>query len=275
MSPNLGTAIVAVEAALRDAMTKGTPRPFVLGISGAQGSGKSTLSAALAESMRGVGVTTAVLSIDDIYHTKADRIALTRHVHPLFAVRGVPGTHDVGLGLKIIEAIDNGCAVRLPRFDKATDDRAPEADWDEAPCDTELLILEGWCLGAQPEPEEALIAPINDLERLEDSDGRWRRAVNTALGSDYQRLFGRIDMLVFLAAPGFDVVRDWRVEQEHALARTAGSDASALMSDVQVENFIRFYERLTRHMLAEMPNRADLLIRLAADRAPLSVSYHR
>ena len=178
VSPNLGTAIVVVEAALRDAMTKGTPRPFVLGISGAQGSGKSTLSAALAESMRGIGVTTAVLSIDDIYHIKADRIALARQVHPLSAVRGVPGTHDVGLGLKIIEAIDNGCAVRLPRFDKATDDRASEAVWDEAPCDTALLILEGWCLGAQPEPEEALIAPINDLERLEDSEGHWRRAVN-------------------------------------------------------------------------------------------------
>lgn len=273
MSPEPGTALGAVEAAVRRAMAKqAARRPFVLGICGAQGSGKSTLSEALADRMRVEGVATAVLSIDDLYRTRAERAALARDVHPLFAVRGVPGTHDVALGLDILAALDAGRAAALPRFDKARDDRAPADDWDVVPGDIALLILEGWCVGARPETEAALVEPVNDLEREEDADGRWRRAVNVALAGDYQALFARIDLLVLLAAPGFEAVRDWRVEQEHALARAAGTDTEGVMSDAEVERFIRFYERLTRHILAEMPDRADLMIRLARDRTPLSFS---
>lgn len=272
VSSDLRTALEAVEDSLRAAMAGRAERPFVLGICGAQGSGKSTLSAALAERMRRAGVVTAVLSIDDLYRTRAERAALAREAHPLFAVRGAPGTHDIGLGLEIIAALDDGRSARLPRFDKARDDRAAPTAWADAPGDTALLILEGWCVGARAEAPDALTAPINDLEREEDGDGRWRRAVNDALAGEYQTLFDRIDMLVLLAAPGFEVVRDWRIEQEHGLARAAGSGGGGVMSDAEVERFIRFYERLTRHILAEMPGRADLVIRLGPDRAPLSIT---
>ena len=263
------TALAMVVQALRDRMAGASRRPFILGICGAQGSGKSTLSDALADHMRALGVPTAVLSIDDLYRTRADRAALARTVHPLFAVRGVPGTHDVGLGLDVVAALEAGRDTLLPRFDKARDDRAPVTAWAAAAGDTALLILEGWCVGARPQPEAALADPVNDLERDEDVEGLWRRAANDALAGDYQALFGRLDMLVLLAAPGFEAVRDWRVEQEHGLARQVGPDAEGVMSDAEVERFIRFYERLTRHILAEMPGRADLVIRLARDRTPL------
>ena len=273
MSPEPGAALVAVADALRCAMATPHRRPFVLGVCGAQGSGKSTLSEALAGTMRAEGVATAVLSIDDLYRTKAEREALARTIHPLFAVRGVPGTHDVALGLDVIAALEAGRATPLPRFDKAQDDRAPVAQWDHAEGDTALLILEGWCVGALPEPAAALDIPVNALERDEDTDGRWRRAANAALaGEGYQALFARLDRLVLLAAPGFEAVRDWRIEQEHGLARKAGADARGVMSDAEVERFIRFYERLTRHILAEMPGRADLVILLARDRTPLSIT---
>ncbi|KQX23606.1 MULTISPECIES: kinase [unclassified Sphingomonas] len=253
-------------------MAGASRRPFVLGICGAQGSGKSTLSNALSAWMREKGVPTAVLSIDDLYRTRAERERMAREIHPLFGVRGVPGTHDVGLGLDIVAALTVGREAALPRFDKARDDRAPADAWEIAPADTALLILEGWCVGARPEEDGALVEPVNELERVEDGEGRWRRAVNRALAGDYQALFARLDMLVLLAAPGFEAVRDWRVEQEHGLARSAGADASGVMSDAQVERFIRFYERLTRHILSEMPGRADLVVRLAKDRTPLSIT---
>lgn len=271
MPAERGTALEAVERALLPAMDRGSRRPFVLGICGAQGSGKSTLSDALAARMRARGIATAVLSIDDLYRTKADRAALARDVHPLFAVRGVPGTHDVGLGLSVIAALEAGQPVLLPRFDKARDDRAPLDEWETAPAGTALLILEGWCVGARPQSAEALKAPVNALERDEDVDGRWRAAVNQALAVAYQALFLRIDMLVLLAAPGFEAVRDWRVEQEHGLARSAGADAAGVMTDAEVERFIRFYERLTRHILIEMPARADLALYLDLDRSVRSV----
>lgn len=273
MSLELDPVLTAIGEALRAAMAALHRRPFVLGLCGAQGSGKSTLSDALADMMRTKGVKTAILSIDDLYRTRAEREMLARTAHPLFGVRGVPGTHDVSLGLDVIAALEIGQGALLPRFDKAQDDRVPVEQCDHADGDTALLILEGWCVGARPEPVGALVDPVNPLERDEDGDGRWRRAVNDALaGAEYQALFARIDMLVLLAAPAFEVVRDWRIEQEHGLARKAGVDARGVMSDAQVERFIRFYERLTRHILAEMPHRADIVVQLARDRTPLSIT---
>lgn len=260
-------ALDAVEALARAALADRDHRPLVLGLCGAQGSGKSTLANHLARRMGDAGVATAILSIDDLYHTRAKRLELARTIHPLFATRGPPGTHDIALGLATLAALDRGQAARLPRFDKAIDDRAPEPSWPCAPADTRLVILEGWCVGALPQPENALTVPVNALEAREDTDNRWRRAANAALGGDYQALFGRIDRLILLAAPGFEVVRGWRIEQEHDLARAAGPDASGVMSDAAIDRFIQHYERLTRHILAEMPPRADLVVRLNPERS--------
>ena len=127
-----------------------------------------------------------------------------------------------------------------------------------------------WCIGARAQPAAALAAPINALEHTEDPDGIWRRFVNHALATEYAALFARIDRLVLLAAPGFDVVRDWRIEQEADLGRQHSGPA-ALMSNTQVTRFVAHFERLTRHILSEMPGRADITIRLATDRSPLSL----
>lgn len=259
-------ALDAIEAAIRRGLALAGDRLFVAGICGAQGSGKSTLATILAERLAAHGVRTAVLSLDDLYRTRTEREALAASVHPLLLTRGVPGTHDVGLGLETLAALERGEAAALPRFDKARDDRAPRTGWAQAPADTALLILEGWCLGARPQHEAALTEPANDLERDEDRDGTWRRFVNRALAGEYQRLFARIDLLAFLAAPSFDSVFGWRREQERALQAQTGAGAPGIMSDAALGRFIAHYERLTRHMLAEMPARADLVIELAEDR---------
>jgi D-glycerate 3-kinase len=252
------TALDAVAGAI-EARLGATP--LVVGLCGAQGSGKSTLAGALADRLNAKGRVAAILSLDDLYKTKAEREALARDVHPLLRTRGVPGTHDIALGLAVIDAFRHERAAPLPRFDKARDDRA--GDWGEAPAATDVLILEGWCAGARPQPAEQLAHPINSLEQNEDPDGRWRAYVNDALGGDYQRLFAELDLLVLLAAPGFEVVRAWRLQQEHDLrARTGGG-----MSDDEVSRFILHYERLTRHILEEMPARADLVLDLGPDRS--------
>lgn len=235
---------------------------FVLGLCGAQGSGKSTLAAGLKARMDADGVATALLSMDDLYHTRAERKALAAAVHPLLETRGVPGTHDVALGLDVVAALERGEAAALPRFDKGTDDRLPEGAWDRAAAGTRLLILEGWCVGATPQQDAALVLPVNALERDEDGEGRWRRFVNAALAGAYQALFARIDALVLLAAPDFDVVLRWRTQQEQDLRAAAGRG----MRDADVARFIAHYERLTRHILAEMPGRADMVLALDADR---------
>jgi D-glycerate 3-kinase len=243
--------------------------PLLAGLCGAQGSGKSTAAAAIAGLLEEAGMPTAVLSIDDFYRTRAERERLAREVHPLLLTRGVPGTHDVALMESVIGALRAGSRPPLPRFDKARDDRVPASRWLAPPQPARIVLLEGWCVGARPEPTAALAVPVNDLERLEDADGRWRRHVNDALAAEYRPLFDALDPLVLLAAPGFDVVYRWRLEQEHKLRarlQAEGGDSSRLMDDAQVARFISHYERVTRHILAEMPGRADVLVRLDMQR---------
>lgn len=254
-------AIDIAATMVAQALAQAVDRLAIVGIAGAQGSGKSTLAIAIKNRMDAEHVPTALLSIDDLYLTKAERVALARDVHPLQRTRGVPGTHDISLGLELIAALEQGEAVALPRFDKGTDDRLPSARWDRAPAGTRLLLLEGWCVGARPQRADALNTPINALEREEDAGARWRRYVNAALAGPYQRLFDRIDRLIFLAAPDFSVVEQWRGEQEQTL-RAVGQG----MDDATLTRFIQHYERITRHMLDDMPHRADMLIQLNTQR---------
>jgi D-glycerate 3-kinase len=268
VSADTRAAAIACIARALDATTA----PLLIGIAGSQGSGKSTLSDALDAHFRRAGHASAILSIDDLYLPRSARQRLAREVHPLLATRGVPGTHDIALGLDILAGFDAHRPLLLPRFDKAEDDRHPASQWEQTP-PLDLLILEGWCVGARPEPDAALAAPINRLEREEDAQGVWRRHAHGALAGAYQTLFGRIDRLLFLAAPGFDTVLGWRIQQEQAL-RTRGGGAH-VMDDTAIARFIAHYERLTRHMLREMPDRANLLVRLDANRAATSIEARR
>lgn len=245
----------------------------ILGVAGSQGSGKSTLAAGLKVRLEKEAVPVALLSIDDLYRTRAEREELARTVHPLLRTRGVPGTHDVALGLEVIGTLKRGDAALLPRFDKAIDDRLPQDRWEKAAAGTRLLILEGWCVGAQPQDVQMLTAPINRLEAEEDGDGRWRQFVNHALAVDYPSLFAQIDLLAFLAAPSFDVILRWRIQQEQDL-RKSSSAALAVMDDDAIARFIQNYERLTRQMLAEMPGHADLTIWLDVDRGIQAIERH-
>lgn len=234
---------------------------FVLGLCGAQGSGKSTLARAVVAAMGRQGIAAATISLDDIYLTRAERAGLAASVHPLLATRGVPGTHDVVLGLAVLDQLGRGEAAALPRFCKASDDRLPEAQWPRSPENCRVLVFEGWCVGALPQDAATLAEPVNRLERLEDEGGRWRGYANACLAGPYQDLFARLDALVLLAAPSFDVVAPWRLQQETDLGAGA-----AVMDAAGVARFVRFYERLTRHILAEMPARADLVARLDENR---------
>jgi D-glycerate 3-kinase len=261
------TAADLIETAIRAAMPAHRGGPLIVGVCGSQGSGKSTVCKKVAGRFTGAGLKVATLSLDDLYLPLAARVKLGELVHPLLRTRGVPGTHDTKLGIHTLHDLAHHKAVKLPRFDKARDDRRPEAAWDTVTGPVDLVLFEGWCVGAKPQGLEALTQPVNALEANEDVDGRWRRYVNDALGAEYQSLFAKIDLLVLLAAPSFDVVLKWRTQQEQELRAQAQGDGSGVMSDAELARFIQHYERLTKHVLIEMPPRADLVIRLGEDRA--------
>jgi D-glycerate 3-kinase len=231
-------------------------KPIVVGLAGAQGSGKSTMAPRLAARLSAEGLRTHVLALDDFYLTRDERAELARSVHPLLATRGVPGTHDLGLLTDTLGAPLAGRPAKAPLFDKATDDRA---GWREFHGAADVILLEGWCIGARPEPDQRLALPINALERDEDADGTWRKWVNDRLASDYAALFARLALRIMLRAPSFGVVLGWRTEQERSLLFGG-------MSGRAIERFIDHYERITRWMLEDEP--ADLVIDLDPAREP-------
>lgn len=237
---------------------------LVLGVNGAQGTGKSTVSEAIALLCnKQFGWSSAILSIDDIYLTRSERIKLSEQQHPLLLTRGVPGTHDTALGIDTIERLKSAAVnseIKLPRFNKAIDDRLDQDQWTTSSGPVDLILFEGWCVGSTPQDGAELAEPANELEAVEDGDGGWRQYVNNQLSGQYQSLFSHIDLLLLLKAPDFEVVHGWRAEQEAKLAEI--TDGEHLMNEVQISHFIQHYERLTRHNLEQLPAIADVVFEL-------------
>jgi len=258
MSPSARNTWLPLARSLADDAVAIAARPLCIAIAGAQGSGKTTLAEILTEQLLLAGVSAVACSLDDFYLARARRIELARSVHPLLITRGVPGTHDVDLCIQTIDSVMR-TPTAMPKFDKGLDDVVDRSAWPMAGV-ADVVIIEGWCLGARPQPADDLVTPINDLERDEDADVRWRRYANDALAR-YRALFARFDRLVFLRAPDFDAVRRWRAEQELQLPR------DRRMSAPQLRRFTAHYERLTMWMQKDLPGRADLTVLLDQDHA--------
>ncbi|WP_292063734.1 kinase [Brevundimonas sp. UBA7664] len=242
-------------------------RPPLIALVGAQGSGKTTLARAAADRFGAVQI-----SIDDVYLTRAEREALAREVHPLFVTRGPPGTHDLGLLQQLIDALSSAGPddeTRIPDFDKRGDDRRPVANWRVFAGRPSAILIDAWCLGALPQDAAELAEPVNALEADHDPDIGWRRAVNGFIGGAYAHFIARFDAVLFLKAPSFDVVLDWRCQQEADLLGVAPADLPAA-ERARLAGFIQYFERITRQML-DGGVRADVVVQLDRNRLPGSM----
>ena len=242
-------------------------RPPLIAVIGAQGSGKTTLARDAAERFGAVQI-----SIDDVYLTRAEREAMGREVHPLFVTRGPPGTHDLGLLQQLIDTLsaarpdDETC---IPDFDKRGDDRRPVGAWRVFRGRPSAILIDAWCLGALAEEAAAMAQPVNALEADRDPDGGWRRAVNGFVGGAYADFIARFDAILFLRAPDFEVVLDWRCQQEADLLGVSPTDLPAA-ERARLAGFIQYFERITRHMLDGGVN-ADVIVQLDRNRLPGSM----
>jgi D-glycerate 3-kinase len=249
---------IPLAARIADAARAGGPGLRV-GLCGPQGSGKTTSARVLEQLLAAEGLRAIILSLDDLYLPLQARRTLAAKVHPLLITRGVPGTHEVPLGLDLLERLAQPGRVLMPRFDKASDDRLPQSQWTPLEGPFDVILFEGWCVGAVPQTEAALMTPVNALERDRDPDSVWRAYANAQLAGPYQDLFADFGQLVMFKVPGFEVVLGWRQEQERK-APVRG------MTDAEIAVFIQHYERLTGHIQAEMPTRADVVVWLGRDR---------
>ena len=235
----------------------------IIGLTGGQGAGKSTITQIIKLILNyKYNLKVVYFSIDDFYKTLKERNKLSKNVHKLFKTRGVPGTHDTKLLKKTFSDLvkKNFKPVSIPSFDKSKDDRVPKKKWKKIYKQPQIIIFEGWCVGAMPQKNKNLIKSINTLEKNEDAKLLWRNRVNKELKNEYRKIFNKIDRLIFLKVPNFKCVYKWRLLQEKKLQLT--SKGKKIMSPVQVRQFIMYYERITMQMLKDLTGKAYAVLYL-------------
>ena len=241
-------------------------KPLIIGLAGGQGSGKTTISSILSIILKKYfKLNVCKISIDDFYKTRKDRKLLSKNKHPLLMTRGVPGTHDIDLMLSFFKKIKDKKfkSLQVPTFDKAIDDRCSKSLWHKIKTKPDVLIFEGWCVGAKAQTSSQLIKPINSLEKVYDQDAKWRTHVNNQLKTKYKTLFNQLDGLLYLKAKNFNLLRKWRLKQERKLlVHTKNKKNLRIMGSGDILNFMQTYQRITQQMFKDALISSSIIVNL-------------
>ena len=247
----------------------------IIGLTGGQGSGKSTISNILKIILKeGYNLDTVIFSIDDFYKTLKERKIMSKNISPLFLTRGAPGTHDTKILFNCINSLKKYKfrKILIPKFNKAIDDRAPKSEWLKVNKKPNIVIFEGWCVGVKPQKNKNIIVPVNILEKHKDRKKNWRNKVNQELKRDYKKIFNLIDKIIFLKVPSFKYVYKWRLLQEKKLKKN--SRGKKVMNNNQVKKFIMFYERITLNMFKTLDSMSKVLINIDTKHRLSSIKFN-
>ena len=252
-------------------------RPYFVGLAGGQGTGKTTISSLIRIILiKYFRLNVFRISIDDFYKTRKERINLSKRVHPMLLTRGVPGTHDINMMLNFFRNSKSKKfkRLKLPTFNKAIDDRFNKKKWYDLKKRPNVIIFEGWCVGAKSEKNSTLKKTINSMEKTKDQKQVWRKYVNHQLKSKYKNLYSQLNCLVFLKAKNFSLLQKWRLKQERKL-RVKSKVKSKIMSKADVLNFMQTYQRITQNMLKNMPKYASVIFNLNSNHQINSAVYKK
>ena len=252
-------------------------QPYFVGLAGGQGTGKTTISSILKIILeKYFKLKVFKVSIDDFYKTRKERINLAKKIHPMLLTRGVPGTHDIQMMLDFFKKAKskNFKKIKLPNFNKAIDDRFPKKNWYNVNGRPDVIIFEGWCVGARSEANNTLRKPINSLEKANDSKLIWRKYVNQQLKNKYKKLYSQLNCMIYLKAKNFSLLQKWRLKQEHKLwLKTKKKSNHKVMSKRDVINFMQTYQRITQNMFKKMPKYSSIILNLNSNHQIKSTVY--
>ena len=241
-------------------------KPYFVGLAGGQGTGKTTISSIIKIILeKYFKLKVFKISIDDFYKTRKERIALSKKVHPMLLTRGVPGTHDINMMLDFFKKskAKKFKNMKLPNFNKAIDDRFPKNKWNTINKRPDVIIFEGWCVGARAETNKTLKKSINSMEKANDQKLVWRKYVNQQLKNKYKKLYSQLNCMIYLKAKNFSLLQKWRLKQEHKLwLKTKKKGGHKIMSKGDVINFMQTYQRITQNMFKNMPKYASIILNL-------------
>jgi D-glycerate 3-kinase len=254
-------------------------KTLIIGLAGGQGSGKTTISSILSIILKKYfKLNVFIISIDDFYKTRKDRKMLSKKKHPLLLTRGVPGTHDINLMLNFFKKVKlkNFKSLEVPRFNKSTDDRYKKSLWYKIKSKPDVIIFEGWCVGARAQSISQLKKPINSLEKVYDLRASWRAYVNNQLKMKYKVLFKQLDGLLFLKAKNFNLLREWRLKQERKLwIKTKNRKNLKIMSSGDVINFMQTYQRITQQMFKDALKSSSIIMNLNSNHQIENIKFKK
>jgi len=253
-------------------------QPYFVGLAGGQGTGKTTISSLLEIILRKYfKLNVFKISIDDFYRTRKERFNLSKKVHPLLMTRGVPGTHDIKIMLDFFRKSKTKKfkSFKLPKFNKAIDDRCKKNQWYTIKKRPDVVIFEGWCVGARAEKNSTIKKSINSLEKANDAQLIWRNYVNKQLKTKYKKLYDQLDCLVYLKAKNFSLLQKWRLIQEKKLwlKNKNKKTNNKIMSKGDVINFMQTYQRVTQNMFKFAPRYASIILNLNSNHQIKSAVY--
>ncbi|MCC5646945.1 glycerate kinase [Nostoc sp. CHAB 5824] len=238
-------------------------RPLIQGILGGQGTGKTTMCKILSLILDQLGYRTLSLSLDDLYKTYSDRLVLTQQ-DPRLIWRGPPGTHDVDLGLNVLDQIRQlQSPVMVPRFDKSAFGGAGDRTNPEMVTGVDIVLFEGWFVGVRP--INADIFDTAPLPILTDEDKAFARDINRRL-YDYLLLWERLDSLIVLYPTDYRCSLEWRKQAEQQMIAAGKSG----MSNAEIEQFVNYFWRSLHPELFIKPlvkdaTVVDMVIEIHAD----------
>ncbi len=238
-------------------------RPLIQGILGGQGTGKTTMCAVLSLILQELGYRTLSISLDDLYKTYSDRLKLQQQ-DPRLIWRGPPGTHDVEIGINLLDKIRKGdFPVTVPRFDKSLHTGAGDRITGEVVNGADIVLFEGWFVGVRPINQNEFDTPPAPI--LTPKDKQFALDMNSRL-RDYLPLWDRLDSLIVLYPTDYRLSLAWRKQAEQQMIAAGKSG----MTDAQIEDFVNYFWRalhpeLFIKPLVESPHDIDLVIEINPD----------
>ena len=254
-------------------------KPYFVGLAGGQGTGKTTTSSLIKIILsKYFKLDVFRISIDDFYKTRKERISLSKRVHPMLLTRGVPGTHDINMMLNFFKKSKSKKfkRLKLPIFNKAIDDRFSKKHWYDLKKKPDVIIFEGWCVGAKSEKNDTLKKAINSMEKTKDQKQIWRKYVNDQLKSKYKKFYSQLNCLIYLKAKDFSLLQKWRLKQERKLwLKNKKNLNTKIMSKDNVLTFMQTYQRVTQNMFKYTPKYASVIINLNSNHQIKSAVYKK
>ncbi len=254
-------------------------RPYFVGLAGGQGTGKTTSSSLIKIILtKYFKFKVFKISIDDFYKTRKERIRLSKRVHPMLLTRGVPGTHDINMMLNFFKKVKSKKfkRLKLPTFNKAIDDRFNKKKWYDLKERPDVIIFEGWCVGAKAEKNNTLSKTINLIEKNKDKKKIWRKYVNQQLKSKYKNLYSQLNCLIYLRAKNFSLLQKWRLKQERKLLLSSKKNSKLkIMNKEDVLSFMQTYQRVTQNMFKNMPKYASIILNLNSNHQIKTAVYKK